>query len=422
MKRLITTAATVATAMLLVAGCSPGSGGGDSVDSKTFDFWSFTGINQKADVDVYKKAHPDVQIKLTEVGSTTETAQALTTALAGGKVPDLVLIQGDDLPKFMQSADNFVDLSSLGADKMKGDYLDWVMKQSMTSDGKIIGIPTDVGGMAIAYRTDLFKAAGLPTDRDEVSKLWPTWDAFLEVGKKYVHATGKPFLDNTSTSVFFQAVNQGTERYYDADHKLSYDKNPQVKAAFDLALKIHAAGITSKITSWSTGWTAGMGKGDFAVVSAPSWMLNAIHTNAPNTAGKWDVAVIPGGAGNWGGSYLAVPKRAKNPKAAWAYIAEMQSPSGQLAHFLQQGALPTTPSVYSDPQLIAKTDPFFSNAPIGKIYTQSVLGIKPFYIGPEDATVGSEMLNTLVSVEQGKVAEADAWNTALTNVKNALRG
>ena len=31
-----------------------------------------------------------------------------------------------------------------------------------------------------------------------------------DVGKKYSQATGKPFVDNTSTSVFFQAVNQGT--------------------------------------------------------------------------------------------------------------------------------------------------------------------------------------------------------------------
>ena len=41
---------------------------------------------------------------------------------------------------------------------------------------------------------------------------------------------------------------------------------------------------------------------------------------------KWDIATIPGGSGNWGGSYLAIPKRAKNPKAAWNYITEMQSP------------------------------------------------------------------------------------------------
>jgi len=424
LKRVSTTAAAVfAAAVLLVVGCTPGSSGeSGSTDESTFEFWSFTGINQKADVEVYTKKHPDRKIKLTEVGSTTETAQKLTAALAGGKVPDLVLIQGDDLPKFMQSPDNFLDLSTLGADKMKGDYLDWVMKQSVTADGKIIGIPTDVGGLAIAYRTDLFKNAGLPTDRDEVSKLWPTWDAFMEVGKTYVQKTGKPFLDNTPTSVFFQAVNQGSERYYDADRKLSYDKNPQVKAAFDLTLKIYESGISAKIGSWTPGWTAGMSKGDFAVISAPSWMLNAIKTNAPGTSGKWDIATIPGGSGNWGGSYLAIPKRAANPQAAWNYIAEMQSPAGQLEHFLSQGSLPTTPSVYSDPKLVEKTDPFFSNAPIGKIYTQSVVGIKPFYIGIEDATIGSELLNTLTSVEQGKVKPADAWNTALTNVKNALRG
>ncbi|MFY1688635.1 ABC transporter substrate-binding protein [Plantactinospora sp. WMMB782] len=420
MKRVITTTtAVVAAATLLLSGCSGGSGD-DSGNG--FEFWSFTQINQKLDVENYKKKHPDVDIKLTEVGSTTETAQALTAALAGGKVPDLVLIQGDDLPKFMQSPDNFVDLTTLGADKIKGDYLDWVMKQSTTEDGKIIGVPTDVGGMAIAYRTDLFKAAGLPTDREQVSKLWPTWDAFTEIGKQYVQATGKPFLDNTPTSIFYQAVNQGTERYYDANRQLSYDKNPQVKAAFDLTLKVAAAGISAKQSSFSTGWTAGMTKGDFAVVSAPAWMLNNIRTNAPDTAGKWDIATVPGGSGNWGGSYLAIPKRAKNPKAAWNYIAEMQSPAGQLENFLMKGNLPTTPSVYTDPQLVGREEPFFSNAPIGKIYTQSVVNLKPFYIGPDDATIGSELLNALTSVEQGKVAPADAWNTALKNVKNALGG
>jgi len=422
-KRVITTATACAAAVLLVAGCSPGStSDSGSTDSKSFEFWSFTQINQKIEVEAYKKKHPDVTVKLTEVGSTAETAQALTAGLAGGKVPDLVLIQGDDLPKFMQSPENFVDLSTLGADKVKDNYLDWVMEQSVTKDGKIIGIPTDVGGMAIAYRKDLFQAAGLPTDRDELSKLWPTWDAFMDVGKKYVKATGKPFVDNTSTSVFFQAVNQGSERYYDANRERSYDKNPQIKAAFDQALKVTASGISAKITSWSAGWTAGMSKGDFAVISAPSWMLNAIHTNAPKTAGKWDVATVPVGSGNWGGSYLAIPKRAKNAQAAWNYIAEMQSPEGQLNNFLSKGNLPTTPSVYTDPKLLGRTDPFFSDAPIGKIYTESVVNIKPFYIGPDDATIGSELLNAVISVEQGKLAPDKAWNTALKNVKNALRG
>ncbi|MEU7872880.1 extracellular solute-binding protein [Dactylosporangium sp. NPDC049140] len=423
MKCRIVTSVIAAVALLVSSACS-GGGSGSGSDPKTFEFWSFTGINQKADVDRYTKAHPETNIKLTEVGSTSETAQALTAALAGGKVPDLVLIQGDDLPKFMQAPENFVDLRTLGADKMQGDYLPWVISQSTAKDGQVVGIPTDVGGLAIAYRTDLFKAAGLPTARDEVSKLWPTWDAFIQTGQRYVQASGgKQFLDNAPTSVYFQAINQGTERYYtNTDRKLSYDKNPQVKDAFDLTLKAIAAGITAKQGSFSSGWTAAMGKGDFAVVAAPSWMLGSIRTNAPATAGKWDVASIPGGAGNWGGSYLAIPKRAKNPQAAWKYITETQSPAGQLDHFLLTGALPTTPSVYTDPRLVGKTDPFFSDAPVGKIYTESVTKLKPFYIGLEDGPIGTEFLNVLTSVEQGKLAPDKAWGTAMTNVKNAVKG
>ncbi|MBP2708447.1 extracellular solute-binding protein [Microbispora sp. RL4-1S] len=424
MKFTIAPSAALAVAVALaVSGCSgtsqtAGSGG----DANTFEFWSFSGIDQKKTVEQYEKAKPSAHVKLTEVGTSTETAQALTTALAGGKVPDLVLIQGDDLPKFVQQPQNFVDLRTLGADKLKGDYLDWVISQPTAKDGSIIGIPTDVGGMAVAYRTDLFKAAGLPTDRDEVSKLWPTWDAFIDTGKKYKAATGKAFIDNAATSVFYQAVNQGAEKYYDPSGNPVYDKNPEVKSAFDYGIKAALAGITAKQSSFTDGWSAAMKKGDFAVVAAPSWMLTSIRNNAPDTKGKWDLATIPGGSGNWGGSYLAIPKNAKNPKAAWEYISSTQSPQGQLAHFLDSGSLPTTPSVYQDPKLTSVKEPFFSDAPIGKIYTDSLLHLKPFLIGPDSAPIGQEFLNAITNVEQGKGDPAGAWNAALAAIKTAIGG
>jgi cellobiose transport system substrate-binding protein len=336
-------------------------------------------------------------------------------------VPDLVLIQGDDLPKFVQQPQNFVDLRTMGADKTKGDYLHWVISQSTTKDGTIIGIPTDVGGMAIAYRADLFKDAGLPTDREEVGKLWPTWDAFIETGKKKA-ATGKAFIDNATISVFSQVVNQGQEKYYDPAGNLVYDRNPQVKTAFDEALKAVAAGITAKQSSFTDGWSAGMKKGDFAVVAAPIWLLGQVRDNAPDTKGKWDIATIPGGSGNWGGSYLAIPKGAKNPKAAWDYIASTQSPPGRLDHFSEARSLHATPSVCKDPKLTSAKDEFFSGAPIGTIYTDSLLGLKPFLIGPDSTTIGTEFTNAITNVEQGKGDPAKAWDAAVTNIKTAIGG
>ncbi|MGM1064393.1 ABC transporter substrate-binding protein [Saccharothrix sp. Mg75] len=411
-----------AAALALITACTPGGGGGGGGDGKSFDFWSFSAINQKASVDAYREKHPDIEIKLTEVGTSTETAQALTTALAGGKVPDLVLIQGDNLPQFVQQPQNFVDLRTLGADDLKGDYLDWVMTQSVAKDGEVLGIPTDVGGMAVAYRTDLFAAAGLPTDREAVSALWPTWDAFIETGKRYKQATGKAFTDNAATSVFYQAVNQVSEKYYSEDRKPVYDSNPQVRTAFDLGIKAATAGITAGQSSFESAWSAGMAQGAYAAVSAPSWMLNSIRSTAPDTAGKWDIARIPGGSGNWGGSYLAIPKRAQNPQAAWEYIKEMQSPQGQLEHFGRSGALPSTPSVYQDAKVAEATDPFFSGAPTGKIYTDALLELKPFYIGPDSATIGQEFLNSITNVEQSGGDPATAWDDAVRNIKTAIGG
>ncbi len=413
-------AASVAlVTVLAAAGCSTGPAPG-SGDGRSFEFWSFTGIDQGSDVEEYERAHPEIDVKLTEVGSTVETAQSLTIGLAAGKVPDLVLIQGDDMPRFVDQPQNFLDLREFGADEIKGDYLDWVMSQSIAEDGSIIGVPTDVGGMAIAYRADLFAEAGLPTDREEVGQLWPTWEDFIATGERYTAATGEPFVDNAATSVFYQAVNQVSQKYYDDEGELIYSDNPEIRDAFELALQAMEAGITARQSTFTEGWSAAMKRGDYAVVAAPSWMLNSIRNNAPETEGQWDVATIPGGAGNWGGSYLAIPADAENPEAAWDYIRETQSPQGQLEHFTAVGALPTTPSVYDDERLASHTDPFFSNAPTGQVYTDSLLGLEPFHIGPDSAPIGQEFLNALTDVESGSGDPDQAWEKALHNIEIAI--
>jgi cellobiose transport system substrate-binding protein len=155
-------------------------------------------------------------------------------------------------------------------------------------------------------------------------------------------------------------------------------------------------------------------------MAAPSWMLGSIRSNAPDTKGKWDVATIPGGSGNWGGSYLVIPARAGNPKAAWKYISTMQSPEQQLQHFLTSGSLPTTPVNYDKPELTSYTDPFFGGAPTGAIFTQSVLGLKAFTVGPNTGEISSAFLDAIKGVEQDGAPADKAWDTAVKNAKTAI--
>jgi cellobiose transport system substrate-binding protein len=63
-------------------------------------------------------------------------------------------------------------------------------------------------------------------------------------------------------------------------------------------------------------------------------------------------------------------------------------------------------------------NPFFSDAPAGKIFSESVKSLKPQVLGPHAGDIGNAIGNALQSVEQGKAAPDEAWSKALADVKN----
>lgn len=414
--------AAIGALALVLTGCSSGGSASDGDPNAEFEFWSFTGIGQQDSVDRYLEKNPDAKVKLSEVGSTTETATALTAALAGGKVPDLVMIQNDDLPKFVENPGNFVDLRTLGGDDIGDQYLDWAIDAATGEDGSIIGIPTDVGGLSFAYRADLFEAAGLPTDPEEVAAMWSTWDGFIEMGKKYTEATGQPFVDNVETTVFFSTVNQVSEKYYSPSGELVFDTNPEVEDAFQVAVDTYEAGISAGIAAWSSGWAPGKANGAFAVTTAPSWILSGLKNDAPDTEGKWRIASLPGVGGNWGGSVIAIPARAEHPEAAWQYIETMLSPEGQTEHFKDTGTMPAAKDALESEAVLSYTDPFFGDSAIGTVMSDSVLQFNSFYNGPDTSAIGGALLNALVDMEAGNVPPANAWTTGVDSAKAAIGG
>ncbi|MFT2752833.1 ABC transporter substrate-binding protein [Clavibacter sp. Sh2088] len=423
MRRSLTAVAAAAAVAVALTGCSSGGGGGASDDPNAeASFWSFTGIAAKDGVAEYQEKKPDAKIKLTEVGSTTETATALTAALAGGKVPDLVMIQNDDLPQFVENSANFLDLRTLGGDDIADDYLPWAASAATAEDGSVVGIPTDVGGLGFAYRADLFAEAGLPTEPDEVAAMWKDWPSFIAMGEQYTKATGKPFVDNIETSVFFSTVNQVSEKYYSPDGELVYDKNPQVEDAFQVAVDTHDAGISAGIAAFSSGWAPGRANGAFAVTVAPSWILKGIKTDAPDTAGNWRVASVPGVGGNWGGSVIAIPARAENPQAAWQYIETMMSSEAQREHFTRSGTFPAAADAVESEDVLAYQDDFYGDSKIGQVMSESVTKFPSFYNGPDTSPINAALLNTLVELESGNVTSDKAWSQALASAKTAIGG
>ncbi|KXK63207.1 ABC transporter substrate-binding protein [Micromonospora rosaria] len=408
-----------AVSLTMVAACSGSStrGGSDAGGQVTLriNFWGDFGLDQLK--SRYEAANPNVRIVLNSGEYNAQHEDLQKKLVAGSGAADIAAIDEGFMVQFRSQSDNFVNLLDKGAASYESRYLPWKWKQSLSADGKTqIALGTDVGGLAMCYRTDLFAAAGLPTDRDQVSALWPTWDAFLEVGKDYTAKTGKKFIDS-GTNLFNPILGQQPTGFYNEQDQLQMEGGPKV--AFDYTVKALQAGISANLTSFQTDWNRGFTSGSFAALACPAWMLGHIKETAPSTEGKWDIAAIPGGGGNWGGSFLTIPKQSKHVDEAYKLLEWLIQPEQQIEVFKQVGNLPSQPALYADPAITEFTNPFFSDAPVGQIFPKMAQGLTPQYLGRRNGPTRVAVENVIGRVQNNTLKAEAAWAEAVKAAEKA---
>jgi len=372
-------------------------------------------------VERYEEAHPNVHINLIH-SSYEDVHNNLQTAFASGYgAPDVCLIEVSFMERFKQFPDYFQNLGEMGAHALGDQYLAWKWKQATSPDGSFVyGLPTDIGPVAVVYNPALYEAAGLPTEREALAAELSTWEDFMNVGLRIKGATGKPMIDQIRTLyriVLFQADLQ----YFDPETgELIIETNPAVKEAWNTAVRASELGLSAYETTWSPEWARGISSGEFATILSPSWMLNDIKLNAPGAKGQWDITYLPEGSGNWGGSYLTVPAMSSKKREAYELIRWLTDPQQQLALYKTYSNFPSTPVIYEDPAIRNKLDPFFQDAPVGRIFSDIAKEVRPTYEGSKQHVVTQIMEAALDKVEERELSPDEAWNEAMSLIDKQL--
>lgn len=381
-------------------------------------FWSLGTTNYEELAKEYTSLHPNVTFKFQNTSDQTAHHNNLTTALsAGSGAPDIFMLEIAFMERFISAQDKFHNLYDYGAKDIESNYLDWKWKQATSVDGTFqLGLPTDIGPTVAYYRADLIEQAGLPSDPDQFSAAIDTWDKFAQVAEQFKEKTGKPFADLTDL-VFNGLRDQSPDQIYfnKADGAFIGDTNPQIKRAYDFTVKGIQEGWIANYQLWSPEWNQAINDGDFGVMLGPAWMAGTIR-NAKDTSGKWKIAQLPEGAGNWGGSFLTLPKEGKHPKEAYEFIAWLDNKENQLKSFEQSGLFPSIPALYEDPAFL-KGDDFFGGQAIAKEYSKSAVRVKPVYYGPLHDQTDTFFKNALKNVLEKKADPTAEWNNAIDQAK-----
>ncbi|QEO14442.1 extracellular solute-binding protein [Agromyces intestinalis] len=349
--RSVVAAAAAATVAVALAGCAGASGDetaaapdAESAGPVTLEWWTWW-AGAPAIADAWNTDHPDITVKVNNVGGGTEQFTKLNAAIRAGEGPDLALAEYQWLPSYVSNG-VAADIAEYVGDA-EAAYNPAVWSLVQLGDG-VYAVPLDQAPMLMMYRVDLFEQYGIEVPR--------TWDEFRDAAEAVKRAAPDSVLVNMPINdagwMAGLVAQNGTSWWAYKNDAWSVDIDG--KGSRQVAEYWNGLVDDGLATAGATGtpeFNTQLNTGKILTQVIGSWGAtgSSIKSGAPDTLGKWRIANLPAwkqgdaDVGFQGGSATLVTTVSKHPKQAAEFLTWLGSTAeGQRAMIEAGGNFPAS--------------------------------------------------------------------------------
>jgi oligogalacturonide transport system substrate-binding protein len=216
-----------------------------------------------AAIELYMKKNPNVKIS-GEYGGFSGYQQKLLTQLAGGTAADIIQIDQPWVGDLMSQGDLFLNLYT-SKDIKLSEFDRNFLKNQCEWDGKLIGLPTGLNGLAFISNTAFFSRHNIPLNTQ-----W-NWDNLIEVGSRINKQSKNNYLLTVSLThvinmlKMYVAQHNGAQQWVNNDFTPGFDK-AALTEALTYYLKLLQNGVIPPLeetilldlkTEQTPGWISG---------------------------------------------------------------------------------------------------------------------------------------------------------------------
>lgn len=412
-------AALVSTALIApLAACGQSNEATDGTTEITLWTWQST---IDGFVSAFEKSHPDIKVKVQNVGTNDDEYMQLNNAISAGKgVPDLIYLDYNAVQQFAISGE-LRDVAEYGFDDIADDFTDSALN-AVTNSGARYALPISSGPMVMFYNAEIFKEAGI----DEPPT---TWDEYAEAAAKIkALGNGKYIANETGDGGFLASMLwQAGARPFTADGEtIGIDfTGSNVRKFTDMWQPLMDKELIDTNTKgWTEDWYQALNNGRIATILTGAWMVTSLKKNVSGMSGKWRVAPMPqyqAGEhvnGENGGGALALPAKSDDAKAEAAYaFAKWYAHDGGVDVNLAQDGVPPLNAVFDDKEYLNATDDYFGGQQIHQVIAEAAKDVDArWQYLPYMAYANSIAVNTIGKAYIGR----KTLNTALNEWGEAL--
>jgi extracellular solute-binding protein family 1 len=214
-----------------------------------------------------------------QMNSTTGSISPLLLAISAGNAPDVAMSVASNIPVEYAFRDAIVDLSAFpGFEEVKSRFLPQLMVP-MEYGGKTYGLPEQMYFRGLFYRSDILEELGIPVPQ--------TWKQVQEETLPKLYENGMEMYVPAWPDMFI--LSQGGS-YYNEDGSRSALDTEEAYEGFKAMCDMYTVyGVPTSASFFNRFRTAEMPIG----VEGTGMYLQLIAA-APDLAGRWDMALIPG--------------------------------------------------------------------------------------------------------------------------------
>lgn len=359
-RRLVISVATVLFTVLATS-CGGGSGDDSGQGPARLSFWSWVPNIDKV-VDVWNRAHPEIQVTYAKQANGDEAAAKLLTAAKGGNPPDVAQVEYQVLPT-MVAGDVLADIKK-HADPVKIQFSEGIWRLVTLGSEAVYAVPQDSGPMMFYYRADLFEEMGLAVPK--------TWDEFAETARQVREKDSARYLANFSAADpgwFAGLTQQAGAQWWSTSGdawKVSMDDAATQKVASFWGGLVKDGVIDDK-PSYTPEWNKKLNDGNLLAWPSAVWAPGVLSGAAPKGKGKWAMAPMPQWSpgeqrtGFWGGSSMAVTAKSKHQEQAARFVTWLNTDPQALDLLVKEGSI--YPAATKGQAALQQAPEYFSGQP-----------------------------------------------------------
>ncbi len=287
-------------------------------------------------VDTFKEAYPDVNLNLPE-GSF--DPQQFLTAVASRNVPDVVYLSREDLSTYatrgaIEPLDECIQTQGIDTSQYRKLALDQV-----TLDDQVYGIPEFYTVIALVLSDKALADAGISPQSFSTSD----WDKLSEFNDKLTRVEGGTLtrigFDPKLPEFFPLWVRANGSQLLSEDGRTAMLNTPEAVEALSYTVGLlDAAGGPQKLLAFRDTWDFFGAENEFvadqlAAFPIEQWYFNVLSEASPDVkitakafADRQGEPITYASGNTW-----AIPRGAKNPEAACAFMKTMTAPATWLA-------------------------------------------------------------------------------------------